>query len=192
MSHASPVFCAIDTSDMSKAMDLAVQLKGKVGGIKLGLEYFMANGPKGYEPFTDMGIPVFLDVKLHDIPNTVAGAISSLLPLEPDFITLHTSGGAGMMKAAALAADKAKGKRPKILGVTVLTSLDSADMAQVGQDTNTANQVERLATLAKECGLDGIVCSSAEVANLRKVLGPDMVLMVPGIRPAWAAANDQK
>jgi len=192
MSVSSPIFCAIDTPDASKALALATQLKGKVGGLKLGLEYIMANGPQGVAPFKEMGVPIFVDVKLHDIPNTVAGAIGSLLALEPDFITLHTSGGAGMMKAAAAAADKAKGKRPKLLGVTVLTSLDGNDMTQVGQDPDTSAQVERLALLAKESGLDGIVCSSAEVARLRKVLGPDMVLMVPGIRPAWAAANDQK
>ncbi|MDD2325426.1 MAG: orotidine-5'-phosphate decarboxylase [Alphaproteobacteria bacterium] len=192
MSVSSPIFCAIDTPDASKALALATQLKGKVGGLKLGLEYIMANGPQGVAPFKEMGVPIFVDVKLHDIPNTVAGAVKSLLPLEPDFITIHTSGGAAMMKAAAQAAATATGKRPRLLGVTVLTSLDANDMTQVGQDPDTSAQVERLALLAKESGLDGIVCSSAEVARLRKVLGPDMVLMVPGIRPAWAAANDQK
>lgn len=192
MTQQSPIFCAIDTPDAMKAKDLATKLKGRVGGLKLGLEYIMANGPQGVLPFKEMGVPIFVDVKLHDIPNTVAGAIKSLLSLEPDFITIHTSGGGAMMKAAADAAASAKGKRPRILGVTVLTSLDSEDMKQVGQDTDTAAQVERLALLAKASGIDGIVCSSAEVANLRKVIGPEMVLMVPGIRPAWAAANDQK
>lgn len=192
MTQLSPVFCAIDTPDSAKAVALAQKLKGRVGGLKLGLEYIMSNGPQGVAPFKELGLPIFVDVKLHDIPNTVAGAIKSLLPLEPDFITIHTSGGAAMMKAAAEAAATASGKRPKILGVTVLTSLDANDMKQVGQDTDTAAQVERLALLAKESGIDGIVCSSAEVANLRKVLGPDMILMVPGIRPTWAAANDQK
>lgn len=192
MTQLSPVFCAIDTPDSAKAIALAAKLKGRVGGLKLGLEYIMSNGPQGIAPFKELGLPIFIDVKLHDIPNTVAGAVKSLLPLEPDFITIHTSGGAAMMKAAAEAAATATGKRPKLLGVTVLTSLDANDMSQVGQDTNTAAQVERLALLAKDSGLDGIVCSSAEVANLRKVLGPDMILMVPGIRPTWAAANDQK
>lgn len=188
----SPIFCAIDTPDTAKALNLAQKLKGNVGGLKLGLEYFMSNGPQGVKPILDLGLPLFIDVKLHDIPNTVAGAVKSLLPLAPDFITIHTSGGPAMMKAAAEAAATATGKKPKLLGVTVLTSLDSADLQKVGQDTNTAAQVERLALLAKESGLDGIVCSPAEVANLRKVLGKDMVLMVPGIRPAWSAANDQK
>lgn len=192
MTLESPVFCAIDTPDMTKATELAAKLKGQVGGLKVGLEYFVSNGPQGYAPFKELSLPLFLDLKLHDIPNTVAGAIRSVLSLEPDFITIHTAGGPAMMKAAADAAKEAKGKRPKILGVTVLTSMDESDLASVGQDTNTAAQVERLALLAKESGLDGIVCSPAEVANLRKVLGPDFILMVPGIRPQWAAANDQK
>ncbi|MGE4350608.1 MAG: orotidine-5'-phosphate decarboxylase [Bdellovibrionales bacterium] len=192
MTRQSPIFCAIDTPDAIQAVSLASHLKGCVGGLKFGLEYVMSNGPQGVVPFKGFGMDIFLDVKLHDIPNTVAGAISSLLPIEPDFITIHTSGGPAMMQAAAEAAAKAKGKRPKLLGVTVLTSLDTEDLKKVGQHPNTTEQVERLALLAKDSGLDGIVCSSAEVAPLRKALGPDMVLMVPGIRPAWAAANDQK
>ncbi len=188
----SPVFVAIDTKDPAKAQALAQKLRGTVGGIKLGLEFFMANGPQGYAPFVGGDVPLFVDVKLHDIPNTVAGGIASLLPLKPDFITIHTSGGPAMMKAAVEAAAKAEGKRPKILGVTVLTSLDETDLEKVGQDPLPARQVERLALLAKECGLDGIVCSPAEIKTLRKACGPDFILMVPGIRPAWAAANDQK
>ncbi len=188
----NPVFCAIDTSDPVKALALATQLKGKVGGLKVGLEYMMANGPQGYAQFAALGLPLFVDVKLHDIPNTVAGAVTSLLPLQADFITIHTGGGAGMMRAAAQAAAKATGKRPKLLGVTVLTSMDADDLKAVGQDADTAAQVERLALLAKESGLDGIVCSPAEVVRLRALCGPDFILMVPGIRPIWAAANDQK
>lgn len=188
----SPVFCAIDTKDPAKAKALAQKLQGHIGGFKLGLEFFMANGPQGYAPFVNTGTPLFVDVKLHDIPNTVAGGIASLLPLCPDYITIHTAGGSAMMRAAAEAANKATGKRPKILGVTVLTSLDAEDLKKVGQDPDTAAQVRRLALLAKESGLDGIVCSPAEVAMLRKACGPDFILMVPGIRPAWAATNDQK
>ncbi len=188
----SPVFCAIDTPDTAKAMDLARKLKGKIGGLKFGLEYIMANGPQGCLPMKELGMPFFLDVKLHDIPNTVAGAVKSLLAIEPEYINVHCGGGAAMMKAAADAAASAKGKRPKMLGVTVLTSMDASDLKAVGQDTDTAAQVQRLALLAKESGLDGVVCSAAEVANLRKLCGPDFVLMVPGIRPVWAAANDQK
>ncbi|MDX9690721.1 MAG: orotidine-5'-phosphate decarboxylase [Proteobacteria bacterium] len=192
MTYQSPVFCAIDKPSVESAIEVARQVKGGVGGLKLGLEYFLANGAHGYQAIADLGLPIFLDVKLHDIPNTVAGAVKSLLSLQPEFITLHTGGGSAMMKAAADAAATATGKRPRLLGVTVLTSLDSNDLSAVGQDTDTARQVERLALLAQESGIDGIVCSSAEVARLRKALGPDFVLMVPGIRPAWSAANDQK
>ncbi|MGE0109949.1 MAG: orotidine-5'-phosphate decarboxylase [Bdellovibrionales bacterium] len=188
----SPVFCALDTADTEHAMELARKLKGNIAGLKIGLEYFMANGPLSFRSFAELGMPIFLDVKLHDIPNTVKGAITSLLPLEPDFITIHTSGGPAMMKAAAQAAAQAKGKRPKLLGVTVLTSLDSDDLAKVGQDTDSTAQAKRLALLAKESGLDGIICSPAEAKTLREACGPDFILMVPGIRPSWAATGDQK
>jgi orotidine-5'-phosphate decarboxylase len=192
MTITNPVFCAIDTSDPAEALAIAQKVQGKVGGLKIGLEYVMANGPQGVLSFAAMNMPIFLDVKLHDIPNTLAGAVKSLLALHVDFLTIHTGGGSGMMRAAAEAAAKTTGKRPKLLGVTVLTSMDASDLKAVGQDTNTAAQVERLALLAKDSGLDGVICSPAEVARLRELCGPDFILMVPGIRPAWAAANDQK
>ncbi|HEU0118354.1 MAG TPA: orotidine-5'-phosphate decarboxylase [Alphaproteobacteria bacterium] len=189
---SSPVFCAVDTTDLAKAEKLAASIKGRVHGLKLGLEFFMALGEAGYKAIAKTGVPIFLDVKLHDIPNTVAGAMAALLHLKPVFITIHTSGGPAMMRAAADAAAKAGAGRPKLLGVTVLTSLDAKDLAAVGQDTHTNDQVLRLAKLAKDNGLDGVVCSPAEVEVLRKALGPDFILMVPGIRPSWAAAGDQK
>jgi orotidine-5'-phosphate decarboxylase len=188
----SPVFCAIDTPDLGKAEKLAQQLRGHVHGLKLGLEFFMAHGAAGYNKVTAGEHSVFLDVKLHDIPNTVAGALSALLPLKPGFVTVHTSGGPAMMKAAVDAAKKAGGARPKLLGVTALTSLNAADLGAVGQDTNVGQQVMRLAELAKECGLDGVVCSPEEVKDLRAALGLEFILMVPGIRPKSAAADDQK
>lgn len=189
----NPVFCAIDTNTLSTAVELASSVSGKVGGLKLGLEFFLAHGVEGYKKIAALGTPIFLDVKLHDIPNTVAGAITSLLPLNPAFITLHTAGGPAMMRAAADAAARVPAaQRPKLLGVTVLTSLDASDLAAVGQSTDVSAQVLRLATLAKESGLDGVICSPAEVALLRNALGPDFILMVPGIRPVWAASNDQK
>jgi len=189
---SNPIFCAVDTPDLVKAEKLGGQLRGHVHGLKLGLEFFMAQGATGYRALSGFGGPVFLDVKLHDIPNTVAGAVTSLLPLQPGFMTIHTSGGPAMMRAAAETAAKAGQMRPKLLGVTVLTSLDAKDLAAVGQDTHTAQQVTRLAKLAKESGLDGVVCSPEEVKVLRQTLGPDFILMVPGIRPSWAAAGDQK
>jgi orotidine-5'-phosphate decarboxylase len=188
----NPVFCAIDTRDVAKAADLAKKVKGHVGGLKVGLEFFMAKGAEGYKAVADAGVPVFLDVKLHDIPNTVAGAMRSLTALKPAFINVHAAGGAAMMKAAAEAAAEAGADRPKVLAVTVLTSLNPDDMAAVGQATDIQAQALRLATLAKASGLDGVVCSAAEVKLLRRELGPDFILMVPGIRPVWAAANDQK
>ncbi len=188
----SPVFCAIDTSDMEQAESLARRLKGSVRGLKLGLEFFLRNGESGYRTMAALGMPIFLDLKLHDIPNQVAGAVASLLPLKPAFMTLHASGGRAMMQAAAKAASQAGAQRPRLLAVTVLTSLDGSDLASIGQDNAPARQVGRLAALAKECGIDGAVCSPEEVAMLRETVGPDFQLMVPGIRPSWAVANDQK
>lgn len=190
--NRNPIFCAFDMKDILAATALADRLLGAIGGVKLGLEYVMANGPQGCAPFVKSGMPVFVDVKLHDIPNTVAGAVTSLLPLEADFINVHASGGAAMMRAAAEAAAKAQGKKPKLLAVTILTSLDASDLKQVGMEPDTAAQVKRLALLAKDSGMDGVVCSPAEIKVLREACGPDFILMVPGIRPAWSAANDQK
>ncbi|MDP9126723.1 MAG: orotidine-5'-phosphate decarboxylase [Pseudomonadota bacterium] len=192
MTQANPVFCAIDTVDLGKAEALIKRLRGHVQGFKLGLEFFMAHGPLGYKAMPLQEIPVFLDVKLHDIPNTVAGALSALLPLNPAFVTIHASGGPAMMRAARDTAAKAGDKRPKLLGVTVLTSLDAEDLSAVGQDKDTRRQVLRLAQCAQDNGLDGVICSPEEVQALRSALGPDFILMVPGIRPVWASANDQK
>ncbi len=188
----NPVFCALDTPDVKAASTLVDSLKGHVGGIKVGLEFFMAHGADGYQALAAKGLPVFLDVKLHDIPNTVAGAVASLLPLHPAFMTVHASGGAAMMRAAADTAAKAGPDRPRLLAVTVLTSLDGKDLAAVGQDADMRGQVVRLAKLAKDNGIDGCICSPEEITALRAALGQDFILMVPGIRPAWAAANDQK
>ncbi|HYC03362.1 MAG TPA: orotidine-5'-phosphate decarboxylase [Azospirillaceae bacterium] len=197
MSPTSPVYVAIDTPEPEAARDLLGWLRGTVGGAKLGLEFFCAAGPDGIRRVTDgLDLPLFLDLKFHDIPNTVAGAVRSVVPLAPRFLTIHTSGGGAMMRAAAEAAAEEAARlgveRPRILGVTVLTSLGSEDLAAVGQDKMMADQVRRLAALARTSGIDGVVCSPNECAVLRGDLGPDFTLMVPGIRPAWAAANDQK
>ncbi|MBP2295598.1 orotidine-5'-phosphate decarboxylase [Azospirillum rugosum] len=195
---ASRIFCAVDTTDLDTARDLGRRISGVVGGIKLGLEFFVAHGPAGIRAVIgeangdSKGPPLFLDLKLHDIPNTVAGGIRAALPLKPAFMTIHSAGGPAMMRAAAEAAASAGAERPKILAVTVLTSLDAGDLESVGQRTPVAEQVTRLARLAKDSGVDGVVCSPAEVALVRAACGPDFILMVPGIRPAWAAANDQK
>ncbi|WP_225766969.1 orotidine-5'-phosphate decarboxylase [Inquilinus sp. Marseille-Q2685] len=192
----NPVYVAIDAPTLDEAKRLTGLVAGAVGGIKLGLEFFMAEGPDGVRAARPTGVPLFLDIKLHDIPNTVAGAIRSVVPLSPTYITIHASGGRAMMQAAAEAArseaDKLGVPRPKLLGVTVLTSLDVADLEAVGQGVEVSAQVERLARLAESSGLDGVVCSPREIARLRRVLKPSSVLMVPGIRPAGSDAGDQK
>jgi orotidine-5'-phosphate decarboxylase len=189
----NPIFCAFDMPEVAAARELAQNLDGHIGGIKMGLEFFMANGPAGVREVSGAGrLPVFLDVKLHDIPNTVAGAVRSILPLKPSLVTIHTSGGPAMMKAAADAAAEAGTERPKLIGVTVLTSLDDADLKAVGVTRSSTDQVVALAQLAKDSGLDGAVCSPLEVAALRAACGPDFMLVVPGIRPAGGEMGDQK
>src|SRR5690242_20367617 len=184
----NPILCAIDTPDRARARQLASAMAGSVGGVKLGLEFFTANGPEGVRE-TARGIDLFLDLKLHDIPNTVAGAVKSALALDPLLLTVHCAGGPAMLRAAV----EARGaRRTKLLGVTVLTSLDDGDLASTGQGGPVATQVRRLALLAKQSGLDGVVCSPQEVALLRQACGPGFLLVVPGIRPAGSAAGDQK
>ncbi len=188
----SKLYCALDTADLARAEALAAALGGAIDGIKLGLEFFGAHGPRGVERLTSPERPVFLDLKLHDIPNTVAGAVRALLPLEPVILTIHAAGGRAMMRAAAEAAKEAGARRPKLVGITILTSLDGDDLARLGWDRKVSDAVRRLAGEARENGLDGVVCSPHEAARLRRDQGPDFLLVVPGIRPSWAASGDQK
>jgi orotidine-5'-phosphate decarboxylase len=183
----SPIFVAIDTADLGQALALADAVSGCAAGVKLGLEFFSAQGPEGVRRVTGLGVPVFLDVKLHDIPNTVAKAVEALAPLEPAILTVHASGGRAMLQAARAAAPAAM----KVVGVTVLTSLDDSDLAAGGIHGSPADQVTRLAALARESGIDGIVCSGAEVAQAR-ASWPDGFFVVPGVRPAGADVGDQK
>jgi orotidine-5'-phosphate decarboxylase len=189
----NPILCAIDTPDIGRARALAAAVAGAVGGIKLGLEFFVANGPSVVRELAG-ATPLFLDLKLHDIPNTVAGAVRSAAALEPLLLTIHCAGGAAMMRAAAAAASEAAQgrRRMKLIGVTVLTSLDDGDLAATGQRGTTREQAERLARLARDSGLDGVVCSPHEVAALRAACGASFLLVVPGIRPSGAGAADQK
>src|SRR3954463_291734 len=204
-SRSNPVYCAVDTIDLSQAAKLIRTVEGgaqpAVGGIKLGLEFFLAHGAPGVRyafpaPIRATGVGFFLDLKLHDIPNTVAGGIRAVVELEPTFITIHTVGGPAMMKAAAeTAAAEAKRlgvARPRLLGVTVLTSLDKSDLEATGVSSEPGAQAVRLAALARQSGLDGVICSPHEIAALREACGKDFVLMVPGIRPAGSASGDQK
>lgn len=185
------IFVAVDRPSRAEAeLDLA-RLGTHGYAVKLGLEFFVAQGPDGVRQVAGAR-PLFLDLKLHDIPNTVAGGVRSASACAPLFLTIHASGGLGMMRAAAKAAAEAGAKRPALLGITVLTSLDDADLDAIGQRGPTADQAERLAVLAREAGLDGVVCSPHEIARLRKACGSGFKLVVPGIRPAWADAGDQK
>ncbi len=195
------ILCALDTTDPQVAFDLAEKLRDHVGGVKLGLEYFGACGPAGFDHVAQSGMPIFLDLKLHDIPNTVAKAISALMPLRPHIMTIHTSGGAAMMTAAAQAATEAAKNvdgnninyvRPIIVGVTILTSMDDSDLRDVGLSPPVESQVVRMARLAKKSGLDGVVCSPFEITALREACGPDFKLIVPGIRPTGSSKGDQK
>lgn len=184
------LLCAIDTTDLAAAEGLARGLRGAVGGVKLGQEFFTAHGPEGFRRIAATGQKIFLDLKFHDIPNTVAGAVHAASALGCFMLTIHASGGADMIRAAIEARGKAE--TPKIVAVTVLTSLSDEDLAAVGQAGPAAEQVMRLGRLAHDAGADGVVASPREVAALRDALGPDCLLIVPGVRPAWAAADDQK
>ncbi|OAN55147.1 orotidine-5'-phosphate decarboxylase [Magnetospirillum moscoviense] len=192
----NPVYVAVDTTNINQAVALATSLKGLVGGVKLGLEFFSVNGPAGIEAVAGLGMPVFLDLKLHDIPNTVAGAMKGVARLAPRLTTIHASGGLAMMKAAVDMAreEAARVGRPatKVLAVTILTSIDQAAMAAIGYGGTVLDQVKRLADLAEQAGIDGLVCSPHEVAALRAQVRKETVLVVPGIRPTWAEAGDQK
>ena len=190
------VLVALDTTDLDQARAWARVTAGSVAGVKLGLEFFNARGPEGVRRVAEMGSPIFLDLKFHDIPNTVAGAVRAVVPLQPAILNVHAGGGPAMLRAAGDAARETAAKLgitpPKVIGVTVLTSLSNEDLAAVGQQPAAADQVRRLAALTKSCGLDGVVCSPHEIAQLRRDLGPDFLLVTPGVRPSWAAAGDQK
>ncbi len=192
----NPIICAVDASDPDEASKIAGDVRAHVGAVKLGLEFFTANGAAGVEYITRLGIPVFLDLKFHDIPNTVAKAIAATVGMNMFMMTVHTTGGQAMLKAAIDASDRVAqitGKeRPLIIGVTLLTSLDQDDISILGFRDSLQEQVLRLADLAQSAGLDGVVCSPFEIAPIRKACGSDLKLIVPGIRPEGAAAGDQK
>ncbi len=185
------VFVAIDRMRTDDAAADLVRLGADGFALKLGLEFFVANGPDGVRKVAGAR-PLFLDLKLHDIPNTVAGGVKAAALCRPRFLTVHASGGRAMLVAARDAAAQTGPDRPLLLAITVLTSLDDADLDAVGQRGPSGEQALRLAMLAREAGIDGVVCSAHEIARLRKEVGPGFKLVVPGIRPEWAAAGDQK
>jgi orotidine-5'-phosphate decarboxylase len=183
----SPIYVAIDTPDMDRARAIATAVKRHAGGLKLGLEFFCHNGRHGVMELAELGLPIFLDLKLHDIPNTVAKSIQALAPITPAVLTVHAAGGRAMLEDAKAAAPTGT----KVVAVTVLTSLDGDDLSSIGVNSDNHAQVERLAALAKDAGLDGIVCSGNEVASVRRKW-KDGFFVVPGIRPANAQLGDQK
>jgi orotidine-5'-phosphate decarboxylase len=184
---SSRIYVAIDTPRLDRAVELAGRVKNHVGGLKLGLEFFAANGGGGIQEMAKFGLPIFLDLKLHDIPNTVAKAMQALRPLAPAIVTVHAAGGRAMMEDAKAAAPEGT----KVVGVTVLTSLDVDDLNSVGVGGAAHDQVMRLTELAREAGLDGVVCSGNEV-KAAKALWPKGFFIVPGVRPANGDAGDQK
>ena len=181
------VFVALDTPDIARAQALARAVAPHVGGLKLGLEFFMANGPDGVRRMADVGLPIFLDVKLHDIGNTIGGAARALAPLGCAIVNVHASAGVAAMAAArdALPPETA------VIAVTVLTSFDDTDLVAIGVPAALAEQVSHLAGLARSAGLQGVVCSGAECAAARAAWS-DAIIAVPGLRPAGAAVGDQK
>ncbi|WP_395662904.1 orotidine-5'-phosphate decarboxylase [Aestuariivirga sp.] len=189
---ANPICVAIDTPDLDKAVALARALKPHVGWAKVGMEFFYAHGLAGYARVAETGLPIFLDLKLHDIPNTVASAMKALMRIapRPAIVNLHATGGFDMMKAAA---DAVAGQS-KLIAVTILTSLSDDDIWAAGFETakNTEAHARSLAELSKRAGLDGVVCSPHDLTGIRHDLGPDFLTVVPGIRPADTATQDQK
>jgi orotidine-5'-phosphate decarboxylase len=183
----SPIFVALDTPRLEQALAIADAVREHAGGLKLGLEFFSAQGPAGVRRMASLGLPIFLDLKLHDIPNTVANAVEALAMLEPAILTVHAGGGRAMLTAAKAAAPAAT----KVVGVTVLTSLDESDLAATGVQGSPEARVARLAELARDSGIDGIVCSGAEVGRARSAWR-DGFFVVPGIRPVGADVADQK
>ena len=184
---SNPVYLALDLPQLDAARALAERVKAHVGGFKLGLEFFCAHGHHGVHEIAHVGLPIFLDLKLHDIPNTVAGAMQAIHVLEPAIVTVHASGGRAMMEDAKAAA--ALGT--KVVAVTMLTSLDERDLKRTGVDGNAHDQVMRLAELAQSAGLDGIVCSGREVGAVRKQW-KDGFFVVPGLRLNGGPQGDQK
>ena len=183
----SPIWVAIDTPDLARAKAIATKVGRHVGGIKLGLEFFCANGRAGIHEMAKLHLPIFLDLKLHDIPNTVAKAVQALSPLDPAILTVHAAGGRAMMEDAKAAAPTGC----KVVAVTVLTSLDASDLESAGVSGSPHDQVLRLTAAAREAGLDGVVCSGSEVKAAHK-LWPQGFFVVPGVRPADGVVGDQK
>lgn len=191
----NPIFCSFDVPPV-QVLPLAADLKGTIGGVKVGHQFLFAHGHEGLKKIHALGFKTFLDIKFKDIPDRIATEIKALVPFETYFITMHADGGAEMMKKSVAAAKETAAKLniqpPKLLAITVLTSMDESDLEQIGVNRDLTEQVKCLALLAKDCGMDGVVASAQEAPMLRKLLGPDFLIVTPGIRPADGEAGDQK
>lgn len=188
----SQIFVALDFNDKAKAERLVAQLSPELCGLKVGKELFAAAGPAFVEQLVTQGFKVFLDLKYHDIPNTVAKAVAAAANMGVYMVNVHASGGRKMMQSAKQALIPFADRAPKLIAVTVLTSMAAEDLQEIGINVSPATQVERLAQLTQEAGLDGVVCSAQEAEQLKQKFGTAFLLVTPGIRPAGADQGDQK
>lgn len=187
----SPIIVALDYATEAEALSLVNKLDPQLCRVKVGKELFTACGPSIVSQLNDLGFEVFLDLKFHDIPNTVAQACRAAAALGVWMLNVHASGGRAMLAAARREIDRCEGTKPLLIGVTVLTSLSDSDFSELGVTRNIESQVLHLAGLCREEGLDGVVCSSREAPSLRQNIGEDFCLVTPGIRPEWASSDDQ-
>ena len=186
----NPIFCAIDTSNIDKAKELAINIKPYVGGLKLGLEFFTSCGVAGIKQIEELGLPLFIDLKFYDIPNTVTSALKNILEINPQFTTIHCTGGKKMM-TECMKLKNEMGSTTNIIGVTMLTSFDDQAIKEIGFNTSVIDTINRVASLANECSLDGLVCSPLEAQKLKNSF-PALQLIVPGIRNSSEQTNEQK
>ncbi len=188
MRHKKKIFCAIDFSNLEQSKKFISKIEKHVGGLKIGLEFFVKNGPKGVIEIKKIGLPIFLDLKLKDIPNTVKKAFENILELNPDFISVHLTGGSEMLKQLVNIK-----KKTKILGVSLLTSLDDKDLEGFGLNITSQKYVENLSKIGIAAGIDGLVSSAHEVPNLKKIItNKDFLFVTPGIKFSNEKVNDQK
>ena len=180
------IFCALDFTNLEESINFTNKIKNHIGGIKLGLEFFTKNGPNGVEKIKKIGLPIFLDLKFHDIPNTVKQSIKNVLDLSPDYITVHLSGGYQMIKEL----NDIK-RKTKIIGVSMLTSLDDKDLKNMGVNFGKQNFINNLVKIGVKAGIDGIVCSPKEVKYLKKSY-KNLIFVTPGIRLPTENRDDQK
>lgn len=192
----NPIICALDSKNRDYILAMAKEIGPQLGAVKIGLEAVMACGLDVVDALTKQHIPVFLDLKFHDIPNTVAQSVSAVIKRKPSILTIHASGGQAMMEAAVEAVEEASRRlkidRPIVVAVTALTSLDQQDLKDIGVSRSAEEHVVALAQLAKKSGVDGVVCSAQEAALVRQACGDKFVIITPGIRPSGAAEGDQK